>query len=58
MTVAKAIVKRATKKSKDKVNATKLLIKQFNKSTYMVAIKNLTHFALEMDHVSINMSFQ
>jgi hypothetical protein len=35
-----------------------LLIKQFNKSTYMVAIKNLTHFALEMDHVSINMSFQ
>jgi hypothetical protein len=51
--VAKAIAKRATKKSKEKVNAMKLFIKQSDKSTNKV-----THFELAMDHVSIGMSFR
>jgi hypothetical protein len=51
-------VKRAAKKSKEKVNAMKFFVKQYDESTYKVTIKNITHFELVMDHVSINMSFQ
>ncbi len=53
----KAITKRATKKSKEKVNAMKLFVKQSDESMYKVTIKNVMHFELAMDHVSINMSF-
>jgi hypothetical protein len=52
-----AIVKKAAKKSKEKVNAMKLFVKQSEESTYKVTIKNVTHFELVMDHVSIKMSF-
>jgi hypothetical protein len=53
----KAIAKRATKKSKEKVNAMKLFVKQSDESMYKVTIKNVMHFELVMDHVSIGMSF-
>jgi hypothetical protein len=53
-----AITKRAAKKSKEKVNAMKLFIKQSDESTYKVTIKNVTRFELVMDHVSIGMSFR
>jgi hypothetical protein len=53
-----AIAKRAAKKSKEKVNAMKIFIKQFNESRYKVTIKNVTCFELAMDHVSIDMSFE
>ncbi len=46
------------KKFKEKVNTMKLLVKQSDKLTYKVTIKNNMHFELTMDHVSINMSFQ
>ncbi|CAM6028161.1 unnamed protein product [Sphagnum balticum] len=52
-----AIVKRVTKKSKEKVNAMKVLVKQSNKLMYKVTIKNVTHFEQVMDHVSIGMTF-
>jgi hypothetical protein len=52
-----AIMKRATNKSKEKVNTMKLFIKQFDKSTYKVTIKNVMRFELTMDHVSIGMLF-
>ncbi|CAM6038621.1 unnamed protein product [Sphagnum compactum] len=55
---AEAIAKRAAKKSKEKVNAMKLFVKQSDKSTYKVTIKNITRFELAMDHVSIGMSFR
>ncbi|CAM6001651.1 unnamed protein product [Sphagnum balticum] len=55
--VAKVIAKRAAKKSKEKVNAMKLFIKQSDESTYKVTIKNIMHFELAMDHVSIGMLF-
>ncbi|CAM6027872.1 unnamed protein product [Sphagnum balticum] len=58
ITAAEAITKKATKKSKEKVNAMKLFVKQSDESTYKVTIKNITHFELVMDHVSIGMSFQ
>jgi hypothetical protein len=51
------ITKRATKKSKEKVNAMKLFVKQSNESTYKVIIKNDMRFELAIDHVLINMSF-
>jgi len=54
---AEAIAKRAVKKSKEKVNAMKLFVKQSNESVYKVTIKNIMRFELVMDHVSINMSF-
>ncbi|CAK9863791.1 unnamed protein product [Sphagnum jensenii] len=53
----KAIAERATKKSKEKVNAMKLFVKQFDESMYKVTIKNVMHFELAMHHVSIDMSF-
>jgi hypothetical protein len=53
----KAIAKRATKKSKEKVNAMRLFIKQSDESMYKVTIKNFMHFELVMNHVSIDMSF-
>ncbi|CAK9867551.1 unnamed protein product [Sphagnum jensenii] len=56
-TLVKVIVKRATKKSKRKVNAMKLFIEQSNELTYKVIIKNVMHFELAMDHVSIDKSF-
>jgi hypothetical protein len=56
-TTAEAIAKRAVKKSKEKVNAMKLFVKQSNESTYKVTIKNVTRFELAMDHVSIDMLF-
>jgi hypothetical protein len=56
-TVVKVIVKRAAKKSKQKVNAMKLFIKQSNESTFKVIIKNVMGFELAMDHVSIDRSF-
>jgi hypothetical protein len=56
--VAEMIAKRVTKKSKEKVNAMKLFVKQFDESTYKVTIKNITCSELAMDHVSIGMSFQ
>jgi hypothetical protein len=56
-TMIKAITKRAAKKSKEKVNAMKLFVKQSNELTYKVTIKNVTHFELAMDHVSISMLF-
>jgi hypothetical protein len=34
-----------------------LFIKQFDELTYKVRIKNVMHFELAMDHVSIDMSF-
>ncbi len=58
MVMIKAIAKRATKKSKEKVNAMKLFVKQSDESTYKVTIKNITHFESAMDHVSIAMSFR
>ncbi len=42
--VAAVIVKKATKKSKEKVNVMKLFVKQSDKSMYKVTIKNVTHF--------------
>jgi lipoprotein NlpI len=42
--VAEVIVKKATKKSKEKVNAMKLFVKQSDKSMYKVTIKNVAHF--------------
>ncbi len=57
-TITKAIVKKCTKKSKEKVNAMKLFVKQSDESTYKVTIKNITHFELTMDHVSIGMLFR
>jgi hypothetical protein len=53
----KAIAKRATKKSKEKVNAMKLFVKQSDESMYKVTIKNVMHFELTMDRVLIGMSF-
>jgi hypothetical protein len=53
-----AIKKRVAKKSKEKVNAMKLFVKQFDESMYKVTIKNVTHFELVMDHVSIDMLFR
>jgi hypothetical protein len=53
-----AITKKATKKSKEKVNAMKLFVKQSDELTYKVTIKNVTCFELAMDHVSIGMSFR
>ncbi|CAM6021881.1 unnamed protein product [Sphagnum balticum] len=55
---AEATAKRATKKSKEKVNAMKMFVKQSNESTYKVTIENVTRFELAMDHVLIDMSFQ
>jgi hypothetical protein len=55
--VVKVIVKKAAKKSKQKVNAMKLFIKQSNESTFKVIIKNVMRFELAMDHVSIDKSF-
>jgi hypothetical protein len=54
---AKVIVKKAAKKSKENVNTMKLFVKQSDESMYKVTIKNVTCFELEMDHVSIGMSF-
>jgi hypothetical protein len=54
---AKAIAKKAAKKSKEKVNAMKLFIRQFDESTYKVTNKNVMRFELAMDHVSIDMLF-
>jgi hypothetical protein len=56
--VVKAITKRVATKSKDKVNAMKLFVKQSDESMYKVTIKNVTHFELAMDHVSTGMSFR
>jgi len=56
--VVEAIVKKAAKKSKEKVNDMKLYVKQFDKLTYKVTIKNVTRFELAMDHVSISMLFR
>jgi hypothetical protein len=56
--MAKVIAKMATKKSKEKVNAMKLFIKQSDESTYKVTIKNVMCFEPVMDHFSISMSFQ
>jgi hypothetical protein len=53
-----AIMKKAAKKSKEKVNAMKLFVKQFDESTYKVIIKNVTCFELATDHVLIDMSFR
>jgi hypothetical protein len=58
ITAAKVIAKRAAKKSKEKVNAMKLFVKQSYVSTYEVIIKNVTRFELTMDHVSISVLFQ
>ncbi len=58
ITAVEAIAKRAAKKSKEKVNAIKLFIKQFDELTYKVTIKNVTRFELAMDHVLIGTSFQ
>jgi hypothetical protein len=55
---AETIAKRAAKKSKEKVNTMKLFIKQFDESMYKVTIKNVTHFELEMDPVTIDMLFR
>jgi hypothetical protein len=55
--VDKATAKMAAKKSKEKVNAMKLFIKQSDESTYKVTIKNVMRFEPVMDHVSIGMSF-
>ncbi len=52
------IVKRAAKKSKEKVNTMKLFAKESNELTYKVTIKNITCFELMMDHVSIDMPFR
>jgi hypothetical protein len=52
------IAKRVVKKSKEKVHAMKLFVKQSDKSTYKVTIKNVTHFELAMDHVLIGMLFR
>ncbi len=56
--VPEPIAKKAAKKSKEKVNNMKMFVKQSDKSTYKVTIKNITHFELVMDCVSISMSFQ
>ncbi len=56
--MVEAIVKRTAKKFNKKVNTMKLFVKQSNKSTYKVIIKNITCFELAMDHVSISMSFR
>jgi uncharacterized membrane protein len=56
--VVEAMVKKAAKKSKEKVNAMKMFIKQSDELTYKVTIKNVTHFELGMDHVSINKLFR
>jgi len=50
-------VKRAAKKSKEKVNAIKFFVKQSDELTYKVTIKNDTRSELAMDHVLIGMSF-
>jgi hypothetical protein len=53
-----AIAKMAAKTSKEKVNAMKLFVKQSDKSTWKLIIKNIMRFELAMDHVSIGMSFR
>ncbi|CAM6008391.1 unnamed protein product [Sphagnum balticum] len=58
ITAVEAIAKRVAKKSKKKVNAMKLFIKQFDESTYKVTIKNVMRFEWAMDHVLIGMSFR
>jgi hypothetical protein len=58
ITATEVIAKRVAKKSKEKANTMKLFVKQSDELMYKVTTKNVTHFELAMDHVSIGMSFQ